>query len=147
MLTQFPLDHMSSSGRQLFIWRSGRIIPRMDTAELRDALERHREQLLGTVERCKLERDRLQHAMADGVRQGESFEMMRPLHGELTRVTQDYWDANGRIALIDQILEALAEERERFAFDSTKSAVTAVTALGPWASCEAQTCPPFPPWV
>lgn len=119
----------------------------MDTSNLRDTLERHREQLLEIVEWCALERERLQNAMADKARQGESFETMRPLHDEITNVARDYWSANGRIALIDQVLEALEEKREQFTFDSTIPVLAAERKVGPWALCAEETCPPFPPWV
>ena len=73
----------------------------MDTIDLKDTLERYREQLLKLMGRCELARDRLQNELADRARQGESFEAVRPLHDEITDVTQDYWNAYGRVLLID----------------------------------------------
>ena len=122
----------------------------MDTITLKDALERHREQLVEIMERCELERERLQNELAARALQGESFEAMRPLHNEATDVTRDYWSAHGRAALIDQVLEALEGRRRRFRFDDAASQVPTLAAaerLGPWARCAEETCPPFPPWV
>ena len=120
----------------------------MDTSTLKDALEQHREQLLEIMEHCERERERLQKELAGKALQGEDFEAMRPLHNKLTDIAQDYWNAYGRITLIDQILEALEGRREEFALDdATAPIVTATKRLGPWARCAEETCPPFPPWA
>ena len=120
----------------------------MDTITLKDALERHREQLMEIMGRCELERERLQNELAAKALQGESFEAMRSLHNEITDVTRDYWNAYGRVALIDQVLEALEGRRRRFRFDDAAApALAAAERLGPWARCAEETCPPFPPWA
>lgn len=120
----------------------------MDTGDLRDVLERHREQLLKVMGECELERERLQNELADRACQGTRFEVMRPSHDQITDVARDYWNAYGRVALIDQIMEALEGRRDRLTLDHTAAPVLAGTdRVGPWARCAEETCPPFPPWV
>lgn len=119
----------------------------MDMLTLKDALERHRAQLLQTMERSERQRAQLQHELAVHAQQGTSFEAMRPVHDQIADVARDYWTAYGRVMLIDQMLEALRGER-RLAFDEAVIPThTPARQLNPWARCAEETCPPFPPWV
>jgi len=120
----------------------------MHTDELRDLLERHREQLQKVMKESELERSRMQDELAEGARQGTSFEAMRPSHDRITDVARDYWNAYGRVALIDQLMEALDGRRDQLTLDDAAAPVQATAdGAGPWARCAEETCPPFPPWA
>lgn len=120
----------------------------MHTDDLRGLVERHREQLLKAMEECELERARLQNELADMARQGTGFEVMRPSHDRIADVARDYWQAHGRVTLIDQLMEALAGQRDRLTLDDAEDPVLAAAdGAGPWARCAEETCPPYPPWA
>ena len=113
----------------------------MDIGDLRDVLERHREQLLKVMGECEPLRERLQNELAEMTRQGTGFEVMGPSHDQIADVARDYWNAYGRVSLIDQIMETLEGQRDRLTLDHGAATVIA------WARCAEETCPPFPPWA
>ena len=130
----------------------------MHTEDLKDLLERHRQQLLAVMAESELERSRLQDELADEARQGTGFETMRPVHDRITDVARDYWTAHGRVALIDQLMDAIEGRRETLALDGHAAApafddhtatptAAAADGAGPWSRCAEETCPPFPPWA